>query len=143
MGGAFAAAIVALGLGARAFDQAAAQNGLVQAPRFEVDPAWPKPLPNNWLLGMAIGVGVDARDHVWIVHRQDTLAATEVGADQNPPTAACCKKAPPVLEFDPEGNLLHAWGGPGQGFEWPESNHGMFIDHKGLVPARTKAATIR
>jgi hypothetical protein len=118
-----------VGAGARS----GAKTDTVEAPRFEVDPAWPKPLPNNWMIGMAIGVGIDARDHVWIVHRQNTLAATEVGADQNPPTAECCKTAPPVLEFDTDGTLLRSWGGPGQGYEWPESNHGIFIDHKGIV----------
>ena len=45
----------------------------------------------------------------------------------------CCQAAPPVLEFDEAGNLLHAWGGPGQGYDWPESNHGIFVDHKGNV----------
>ena len=130
--GTFAGVILALGLSARALDQAA-KTDTVEAPRFEVDPAWPKPLPNNWMIGMAIGVGIDARDHVWIVHRQNTLAATEVGADQNPPTADCCKTAPPVLEFDTDGTLLRSWGGPGQGYEWPESNHGIFVDHKGIV----------
>jgi hypothetical protein len=134
IGGTFLAVLLALGLSARALDRAAAQGGMVQAPRFEVDPMWPKPLPNGWVIGMAIGVGVDARDHVWIVHRQSTLnAATEVGAAQNPPTASCCKPAPPVLEFDTDGTLLRAWGGPGAGYEWPQSNHGMFIDHKGIV----------
>ena len=128
--------IAALGFSARALDRVAQQpaaGGTVEAPRFEVDPAWPKPLPNGWLIGMTIGVAVDARDHVWIVHRQNTLAPTEVGADQNPPTAGCCKAAPPVLEFDTDGTLLRSWGGPGQGFEWPASNHGMFVDHKGII----------
>lgn len=132
VGGAFVAAIIALGLTARALDRVATQ-GTVEAPRFEVDPAWPKPLPNGWQIGMTIGVGVDARDHVWIVHRQNTLAATEIGADQNPPAGTCCKAAPPILEFDTDGTMLRAWGGPGQGYEWPQSNHGIFIDYKGVV----------
>jgi DNA-binding beta-propeller fold protein YncE len=108
-------------------------SALVEAPRFEVDPMFPKPLPNGWLMGTAIGIAVDAQDHIWIVHRPDTLTAAEVGADENPPTAKCCKRAPPVLQFDQEGNLLKAWGGPGEGYSWPESNHGMFVDHKGIV----------
>jgi len=126
-------AIVALGLSARAVDQAATKTDMVTAPRFEVDPMWPKPLPNNWVIGQAIGLTVDARDHVWMVHRVDSLTANEVGQQQNPPTAACCKNAPPVLEFDADGNLLRSWGGPGQGYEWPNSNHGLFVDHKGIV----------
>ena len=127
------AVLLALGLSARALDRAAQQGGTVQAPRFEVDPLWPKPLPNHWLLGQAIGVGVDARDHVWIVHRADSLTAEEAGEDQNPPTASCCRRAPPILEFDTDGTLLRSWGGPGEGYEWPASNHGLFIDHKGIV----------
>jgi hypothetical protein len=108
---------------------AQAQNA-VQAPRFEVDPLWPKPLPNHWLLGSTIGVAVDARDRVWIIHRSSaTLDATERGAEVNPPVAECCKGAPPVLAFDQAGNLAASWGGPGQGYEWPQSNHGIFIDH--------------
>jgi len=99
-----------------------------QAPIFEVDPLWPKPLPNHWVLGSAIGVTVDSRDHVWIVHRGNGDARTELGAVQNPPTAECCLPAPSVLEFDPQGNLLRHWGGPGQGYDWPESNHGITAD---------------
>src|SRR5687768_1042737 len=105
----------------RALVREAAAQANVQAPRFEVDPFWPKPLPNGWVMGMAIGVGVDSNDHVWIVHRGDTLSQLETAADQNPPTAACCRKAPPVLEFDAAGNLVGHWGGPGEGYEWPLS----------------------
>jgi hypothetical protein len=114
----------------------AAQNGggMVRAPRFEVDPFWPKPLPNHWLLGAAIGVWVDERDHIWIIHRSSaTLNNNERGAELNPPTGECCKGAPPVLEFDAEGNLVQSWGGPGQGYEWPQSNHGITVDYKGNV----------
>ncbi|MBI3981599.1 MAG: hypothetical protein HY337_01725 [Gemmatimonadetes bacterium] len=103
----------------------------VEAPTFEVDPFWPKPLPNHWILGSTIGVGVDARDHVFIIHRGlPTLnARTEAGLAANPPTGDCCAAAPPILEFDPEGNLVNSWGGPGQGYVWPSSNHGISIDH--------------
>ena len=106
----------------------------VRAPRFEVDPLWPKPLPNHWLLGSTIGVWVDERDHVWIIHRSSaTLSNNERGLEQKPPTGECCAGAPPVLEFDPNGNLVSSFGGPGQGYEWPQSNHGIFIDHQGNV----------
>ena len=101
------------------------------APMFEVDPFWPKPLPNHWLLGSTIGVAVDSREHVWIIHRGiANLVPTEVPAAQDPPIAdECCFAAPPVLEFDAEGNLVGSWGGPGDGFDWPESNHGIVVDH--------------
>ena len=106
---------------------------LVDAPRFEVNPAFPKPLPNHWVIGMSVGVAVDAQDHIWVLHRPPTLAANETGLDQTPPTGTCCAAAPPVLEFDQAGNLLRHWGGPGAGYEWPDSNHGLFIDDKGIV----------
>ena len=105
-----------------------AQGMVPNAPLFEVDPFWPQPLPNNWLLGSTIGVSVDAHDHVWIVHRGN-LAPNEIPAALDPPFAeACCHPAPPVLEFDQEGNLLQHWGGPGEGYDWPESNHGIWVD---------------
>ncbi len=103
------------------------------APRFEVDPLWPKPLPNHWVIGQTIGVSVDDKDHVWIIHRPGSLEPGEVHATTNPPIASCCVPAPPVLEFDPAGNLVNAWGGPGNGYDWPFSNHGITVDHKGNV----------
>jgi hypothetical protein len=125
------ALVVALGIGVWALEDSAASTQAVEAPRFEVDPFWPQPLPNHWLMGSIIGVGVDSRDHVFVIHRQASLnARTEVGAAQDPPTGSCCYPAPPVLEFDPEGNLVNGWGGPGEGYDWPTSNHGLSIDAK-------------
>ncbi len=103
------------------------------APRFEVDPLWPKPLPNHWLLGQTIGVSVDAQDHIWIIHRAGSLEPGEQHATTTPPTAMCCAPAPPILEFDQEGNLIGHWGGPGPGYDWPDSNHGVTVDYKGNV----------
>ena len=113
--------------------RAAAEATGVQAPRFEVDPLWPKPLPNHWVQGMSIGVSVDAQDHIWIVHRTNTFEPMEIYATAKPPAAECCVPAPPVLEFDEEGNLIGHWGGPGQGYDWPDSNHGITVDYKGNV----------
>ena len=126
--------IAALGIGQRVL-AAKVRVQSVQAPRFEVDPMWPKPLPNHWILGSTIGVGVDARDHVFIIHRGDSTLnqRTEVGADAKPPLGECCRSAPPILEFDPEGNLVKGWGGPGEGYTWPSSNHGITIDDKDNV----------
>lgn len=127
------ASIVALGAGQRAL-QGATQGKAVQAPTFDVDPFWPQPLPNHWVIGSVIGVGVDARDHVFIVHRQQTLnARTEVIPGLTPASGECCIAAPPVLEFAPDGKLVNSWGGPGEGYTWPESNHGIAIDHKDNV----------
>ncbi len=136
LAGLFVTGLTLLVVAERTFERASAADqaaATVEAPRFEVDPAFPKPLPNGWLMGMAIGVAVDAQDHVWVVHRPDTLSAAEAAADENPPTAQCCRRAPPILQFDQQGNLLSAWGGPGEGYEWPQSNHGIFVDHKGIV----------
>ena len=102
-------------------------------PVFEVDPFWPKPLPNHWVLGSTIGVSVDAQDHVWILHRPQTVDDNFKAADATPPIGVCCKVAPPVLEFDAAGNLLASWGGPGAGYEWPVSNHGITADSQGNV----------
>jgi len=127
------AAIVALGFGQSALDNTAQAQGK-QAPMFVVDPFWPKPLPNHWILGATIGLAVDSRDHVYIIHRRDTFnERTEIGAATDPVKADCCIPAPNILEFDPEGNLVNAWGGPGEGYNWPASNHGITIDHKDNV----------
>ena len=134
VGSAFLVLLLGLGVGQNLLEKAAAAqtNGKTMAPRFEVDPMWPKPLPNHWILGMTIGVGVDAQDHVYIIHRgAATLGAKEMYAMANPPASECCVAAPPILEFDAAGNLVKGWGGPGQGFEWPESNHGITPDSKG------------
>jgi len=128
-----AALFVALGVGQAVLqNKADAQGRNVEAPKFEVDPLWPKPLPNHWLLGMAIGIWVDDQDHVWIIHRgAATLHANERALELK--VGECCAAAPPVLVFDPAGNLVRAWGGPGEGYEWPQSNHGVHVDHKGNV----------
>ena len=107
-----------------------------QTPTFQVEPFWPKPLPNHWLFGSITGVAVDSRNHVWVVHRgaASLNARTEMGLATNPPTAeTCCSPAPAVLQFDPGGNVVSHWGGPGQGYEWPQSPGGIAVDGKGHV----------
>ena len=126
-------AFIALGFGQQALENSA-QAQSKQAPMFEVDPFWPKPLPNHWILGSTIGLAVDSRDHVYIIHRRDTFnERTEIGAATDPVKADCCTPAPNVLEFDPDGNLVNHWGGPADGYDWPASNHGITIDHKDNV----------
>lgn len=109
-------------------------------PRYEVDAAWPKPLPNNWLIGQVGGLAVDKYDHIWINQRPRTLTDDERGAVPNPPArteprSRCCKPAPSGMEFDADGNLLQAWGGPEDPRKckapaclWPDSEHGIFVD---------------
>ena len=124
------AVLAALGYAAQSLEQKAESQDR-QAPMFEVDPFWPKPLPNHWILGSTIGIGVDSRDHIYIIHRRDSFnERTEIGAATDPVKADCCIPAPNVLEFDPDGNLVNHWGGPGDGYSWPASNHAITIDHK-------------
>ena len=108
---------------------AAAQD----APSFRPDPFWPKPLPGNWILGQVAGLATDRNDRIWIVHRPKSLLDDEKGATQNPPATKCCTAAPPVMEFDADGNLLRSWGGSGQGYDWPQNEHGIFVDKDGSV----------
>jgi hypothetical protein len=96
-----------------------------ETPRFTVDPFWPRELPNNWILGEVSGVAVDAQDHVWIIHRPRSLDARQRGEE-----GMCCVPAPPVIEFASDGTVLRSWGGRGDGFEWPESEHGIHVDHQ-------------
>jgi DNA-binding beta-propeller fold protein YncE len=104
-----------------------------EAPVLRVDPFWPKPLPNDWLLGQVAGVAVDADDNVWIVQRPHTLTEDERGATLDPPRSRCCVPAPAVIAFDQEGNVVQSWGGPGDGYEWPANAHGIQIDPDGNV----------
>src|SRR5437867_544481 len=103
-------------------ENAAAQTSKPPAgavPIFQVDPSWLK-LPNNWVLGQVAAVTVDAQDNVWMIHRFRGVKPE-------------LKAAPPVLEFDSTGKFIKAWGGPGEGYEWPGSEHGLFVDSKGFV----------
>jgi hypothetical protein len=111
----------------------AAASAAQEAPEYRVDPFWPEQLPNNWILGQASGIAVDGRDHVWVLHRPRSVNAVQAGAAQDPPIAMCCVPAPPVIELDPEGNVVQAWGGPGDGYEWPDEEHGIHVDHQGNV----------
>jgi hypothetical protein len=116
---------VALGLTAQT-------RGAVQAPIFEVDPFWPKPLPNHWVLGASVGVWVDAQDHVWMIHRGDN-PNTIKGLEMKPPfSEVCCATAPRVLEFDQKGTLLRHWN-PGPNDPWMDQEHGIHIDYKNNV----------
>ncbi len=107
--------------------------GAAEPLTFQVDPTWPKPLPNDWIMGQAAGVAVDGDDHIWVIQRPRTLTDDEKAASLDPPRTKCCKPAPPVLEFDQAGNVLRSWGGPGQGYNWPENEHGIQVDGRGFV----------
>lgn len=118
-----------------------------QAPSFRVDPTWPKELPNNWLVGQVAGIAVDRHDNIWIVQRPNSLTSDEAGADAMPPISDCCHRSPSVMVFDRNGDLLKAWGGPydpgflgaggkcdpAAGCEWPQNEHGIYVDHNDYV----------
>jgi DNA-binding beta-propeller fold protein YncE len=92
-----------------------------QAPAFDVDSKWPV-VPNNWVLGEVTSIAVDGRDHIWVLHRPRSIPAEQRD-----------RAAPPVLEFDTSGKLLASWGGQADGFEWPEREHGIYVDARGFV----------
>ena len=102
-------------------------------PSYQVDASWPKELPNNWIMGQVGGMAVDRQDHIWVLQRPASNTKDDLGAAQTPPVAQCCVSAPPVLEFDAEGNMLKSWGGPGSGYDWPGSEHSIFVDQAGDV----------
>jgi DNA-binding beta-propeller fold protein YncE len=105
-----------------------------EVPRFEVDPAWPRELPNDWILGSVTGVFVDSRNHVWITHLPETLTPEETAAVQDPPIGTCCVPAPAVLELDARGELVQGWGDPSQDISvYPRNPHGIFVDHQDYV----------
>jgi DNA-binding beta-propeller fold protein YncE len=134
VGVAFLALLGALVIGSSVLEkQAAVEAAGVMAPRFEVDPLWPKPLPNHWVMGAVIGVAVDGSDNVWVIHRAGSLEAKEQYATWDPPASQCCVGAPPILQFNADGDLIGHWGGPGEGYNWPASNHGIDVDYKGNV----------
>jgi DNA-binding beta-propeller fold protein YncE len=133
-GAIFIAVLGALALGSSLLQKRAVVEAAgVQAPRFEVDPMWPKPLPNHWVIGATIGVAADSKDNIWIIHREGSLEAKEKYATWSPKASDCCAPAPPILAFNQAGDLIAHFGGKGEGYEWPASNHGIDVDYKGNV----------
>jgi DNA-binding beta-propeller fold protein YncE len=112
--------VVALVVGALAAGHAQ-QASPLKVPMFQVDAAWPK-VPNNWVLGEVTSIAVDSNDRIWVLHRPRSI-----------PAERRANAAPPVLQFDQSGTLLASWGGDGQGFDWPEREHGIFVDAKDFV----------
>ncbi|MDB5812382.1 MAG: hypothetical protein JWN94_4504 [Betaproteobacteria bacterium] len=98
------------------------------APEYKVDAAWPKPLKGDLIWGQVSSVAVDRYDHVWVLHRPNTLLDDDKGAQQKPPVNRCCVAAPAVMEFDQAGNFVQGWGGPGEGYDWPKNEHGIHVD---------------
>jgi len=130
-----------------------------KTPDFIADPSWPQKLPHHWILGQIGGLAVDSHNHIWVYNRPRSLTNDEAGLEsavqgaankkgvatnglgfERPggPIADCCNAAPSVLEFDLQGKLLKAWGGPAdpgymqtrcrQDCIWPNSEHGIYVD---------------
>jgi DNA-binding beta-propeller fold protein YncE len=137
IGAALVVALIVLGVGQTKLQEPSVAAGSgVMAPHFEVDPYWPRPLPHMWAMGNTIGVHVDNRDHVFVVHRNDASqfgGNTEVGLQGG--VSECCQPAPPIIEFDHAGNVVNAFGGPDPDapYVWPESNHGIEIAPNGDI----------
>ena len=93
----------------------------LRPPAFDVDPKWPT-IPNNWVLGEVTSIAVDSQDHIWVLHRPRSI-----------PAERRANAAPPVLEFDAAGTLLTSWGGDAPGYDWPEREHGIWVDAKDNV----------
>ena len=101
----------------------------VSVPQYKVDPFWPKvPFPNAWLIQGVPTITTDANDHIWAISRADDLRPDESMATYDPPRGDCCVAAPEILEFDAQGNLLNAWGGPGHHPLWPRRPQSIQID---------------
>jgi hypothetical protein len=117
------------GRGITAAEDSAAK---VAMPVFEVDASWPR-LPNNWVMGDPSSIAVDRHDNVWILHRPRTVPAEKKD-----------HAAPPVLEFDKHGKFLQSWGGPSEQLEWPDTEHGIYVDYKdrGQQPERADQSLV-
>src|SRR5437773_1708282 len=125
--------VIAIGAIALVQQGANGQASRTEVARFEPDPLWSQALPNKWVTGQVGGTAVDSHDNLWVFHRPGTIPDGEKAAALTPPQAECCIPAPAVLVFDTNGKFIRAWGAPGPGYEWPASQHGIFVDHKDNV----------
>ena len=98
-----------------------AANSTRPLPVFEIDPNWPK-WPANYRLPFVSGAMVDPQGNVWL-----TTRPARAQPDPRKPAS------PPIMIFDQQGNFIRGWGGPGQGYEWPASEHNVYLDYKGFV----------
>jgi len=130
--GAGATLLTVLALGACASEASEAPLVLDGVPAFEGDLSWPT-LPATWIIGPGTGIYVDAKEHVWVLHRPERLSEEQIAAAQNPDIPGCCVPAPPLIEIDPQGNVVQAWGSVEPAPNWPEMPHGVFVDHNDFV----------
>src|SRR5216683_8362365 len=95
------------------------------APKYKVDPDWPKPLPNKWKMGGVTGLAVDKDDNVWVLDRPNDLTDVELEAELTPPLADCCVRPPSMIHIDKSGTVIGSFDAP--------QGHGMAVDSKGFV----------
>jgi len=119
--------------GAGTADAPVFQVGGGRVPLFEPDPLHFALLPNQWVNGQVAGLAVDSHDNVWVFQRPLSIPDGEKGASLDPPAADCCIPAPPVLQYDVDGQFVQAWGGPGAGYEWFTNEHGIWVDSQDNV----------
>jgi DNA-binding beta-propeller fold protein YncE len=112
--------IIVAATGQRGYVQTVAAQSARQMPTFQVDATFFKPLPNSWVTGQGSAVAVDKHDNVWIFHRPRYVPADK-------------KAAPPVLEFDSSGKFIQGWGGPADGYDWFDQEHGIYVDDRDNV----------
>jgi hypothetical protein len=112
---------IALGIGSSVALMHAQREGARPMPVFEVQRDWPH-LPNDWVLGVVSSVAVDKQDQVWLLHRPESVEAS-----------LRQRAAPPVVVLDANGRFVRTWGGPGAGFDWPDTLHGISVDHDNHV----------
>ena len=117
-----AAVIALVAAGASVSAQAPPPTQSRSLPIYEIEPAWPKIQPQR-KMGDASSVADDAHARIWLLNRPRTLLKPEQKA----------MAAPPVIVFDGAGNYVKSWGGDGKGYEWPEREHGIYIDNRGFV----------
>jgi DNA-binding beta-propeller fold protein YncE len=110
-----------------------AYAGMDDTPHYQVDPLWPKQLPNNWIMGQVGGMAIDSHDHIWVLQRPQSATEDELGAAQTPPRNDCCNKTPSVLVFNTNGDVIGSWGGPGFVPDWPTREHALWVDKSGNV----------
>jgi hypothetical protein len=107
-----------------AMEESASADDMATAgpPTYELDPSFPPELPNGWVMGVPTSVAIDSRDHVWVLSRPRTV-----------PEDQMANGAPAVMEFDADGAFVQSWGGPADGYDWPDTEHGIFVDHANNV----------
>lgn len=102
-------------------------------PRYRVDPFWPQPLPNNWSMQQVVDIAIGPDDHIWAFNRHSDARPDEIGAERTPPRQLCCTLGPEILEFDPGGKVVRAWGGSDHHPAWPDRLQTLAVDRQGNV----------